>query len=119
MGLTSAWTEKIFNILMIITKAEVSGIEDVSDWDSVVSRQEFLIYLIYHKLYDLQMQIEIPDPKTGKHRLQPVDQLRLFTNQPLTFAGHVAGIFLLGNGPPHDAATPERTASWPNRKVCK
>ena len=44
------------------------------------------------------MRLEIPDPKTGKHRLQPVDQLRLFTNQPLTFAGHAAGIFLLGCG---------------------
>ena len=44
------------------------------------------------------MRLEIPNPKTGKHRLQPVDQLRLFTNQPLTFAGHAAGIFLLGCG---------------------
>ena len=46
----------------------------------------------------LQMRLEIPDPKTGKHRLQPVDQLCLSTNQSLTFAAHAAGIFLSGCG---------------------
>ena len=41
---------KISTLLMFNIKTWILGIEDVSDWDSVVSRQEPLIYLIFRQI---------------------------------------------------------------------
>ena len=48
---------------MFKTKAYILGIENISDWDSVVSRQEPLIYLIFRQIMQFCKVNEIQEKR--------------------------------------------------------